>query len=168
MVETLSDKYHNNFLRYELIISLVLGVLVICLIHNYWSEKDIQDWMLNNKAMFYSLLATISGTLLGFIITGISVIMSLSESPKLETAKKSTQFKKIFVVYFNTINYLAYTAILSIIGFLMNNEFINTYLLYVSIILVIISAFRVYRSIWVLKNMVDIIIPDVSGSTMTR
>jgi hypothetical protein len=119
MVETLSDKYHNNFLRYEFIISLLLGVLAIYLIHNYWSAKDIECWMSNNKAMFYSLLATISGKLLGFIITGISVILSLSESPKLETAKISTQFKKIFVVYFNTIKYLAYTAILSIIGFFM-------------------------------------------------
>jgi cell division protein FtsW (lipid II flippase) len=165
MVETLSENYQNNFLTYEFIISLLVSALAIYLIQYYWSAKEIQDWMFYNKSMFYTLLATISGTLLGFIVTGISVIMSLSESPKLETAKKSTQFKKIFVVYFNTIKYLAFTVILSIIGFLVNNDSINTYLLYALIILVVISAFRVYRSIWVLKNIVDIIIPDVTKSS---
>lgn len=167
MVETLTDKYYKHFLTYELIISLLISGLAIAIIQFIWSPEEVYKWMFFNKSQFYSLLATISGTLLGFIITGISVIMSLSESKKLEPATESTQFKKIFLVYFSTIKFLAFTAIVSIIGFLVNSNLINMCLFYLLIILAIISVFRIYRSVWVLKKIVDIIIPNVDGDSKT-
>lgn len=159
MDETLSENYHNNFLTYEFIISLLISGLAIFLIQFFWSPEDLHKWIFFNKSQFYSLLATISGTLLGFIITGISVIIALSGSKELETVKNNRQFNKVFEVYFNTIKYLAFTVIVSIIGFLVNNDFINKYLFYILIFLAIISSFRVYRSVWVLKSIVRIIIP---------
>ncbi|WP_011308430.1 hypothetical protein [Methanosarcina barkeri] len=143
MTETLSDNYPKNFLTYELIISLLISGIAIAIIQLKWSPEEVHKWMFFNKSQFYSLLATISGTLLGFIITGISVILSLSGSQKLEKATESTQFKKIFVVYFSTIKFLAFTVIISIIGFLVNNDSINICLLYLLIILSIISSFRI-------------------------
>jgi hypothetical protein len=153
---SLKERYQENFLAYEFGISVIISLIVIAIIQIYWSKPELYNWINSNKSGLYSLLASISGTLLGFIITGISVILAFSESQKLRRLKESTQYKTIFVVYFNTIKYLAFTTIVAILGFVVNNRSVDFYLLYVLIWLLIISSLRIWRCLWILEELVTI------------
>lgn len=149
------EKYQKNFLMYEFAISVIISLIVIAIITKCWSESEIHNWIKLNKSGLYSLLASISGTLLGFIITGISVILAFSESQKLRRLKESTQYKTIFVVYFSTIRYLAFTTIVAILGFVTNNRSVDICLLYLLIWLLIISSLRIWRCLWILEKIVS-------------
>ena len=155
MFETAREGYEQKFLFYELIISVIISVLAIHIIQVNWESIEIENWITTNKPQLYPLLASISGTLLGFIITGISVILAFSESQKLKPLRESTQYKTIFIVYFSTIKYLAFTTVTAIVGFVINN-YLDIYLLYLLIWLVIISSLRIWRSLWILEKIVSI------------
>ena len=147
--------YRKNFLLAELILSFIL----VCLVYIYQGPQShdvIVKWISLNKGEIYPLIATISGTLLGFVITGVSIIMAFTESGKLELLKKSKHYKTIYEVYFNTIKYLAFTTVISIVGLMIDSSW-SIYVLYAIIWSVIISSLRLWRCVWILENVIEII-----------
>ncbi|WP_406657526.1 hypothetical protein V7O62_02930 [Methanolobus sp. ZRKC2] len=152
------DIYEENFMHYELIISIILSIAIIQFVFPIIFPEGVDSWLEVNKNNVYSLLASIAGTLLGFVITGVSVIIAFSESEKLKMLKKSKHYRTIFVVYFSTIKYLALTTAISIIWIFTN------FLIVVSFYLLtwsaIISSLRIGRCIWILEEIVEIVIKD--------
>jgi hypothetical protein len=148
-------KYKRHFLEAELLISVAVALIIIFYTRSIWSNSDTTSWISANKKEIYPLIASIGGTLLGFVITGVSIIIAFSESEKLRLLKESTQYKTIYDIYFSTIRYLAIATVTPIIGMIVNNGAI--YILYFLIWSIIISSLRIWRCIWVLENIVEII-----------
>jgi len=98
--------YNRNFLIAEFLLSIVIALFGILLITSVLTSETILNWISLNKKDIYPLIATIAGTLLGFIITGVSIIFAFSESEKLRLLKKSKQYTTIYEIYFSTIKFL--------------------------------------------------------------
>ena len=149
--------YRRNFLKAELILSFIIAIIIIGLIDYVmlWSRDDIISWISQNKADVYPLVASIGGTLLGFVVTGVSVLIAFTESGKLDLLKKSEHYKTMYAVYFNTIKYLAIVTGVAFIG-LMVDGYWAIPLLYIIIWAVIISLLRMWRCVWILENIVEI------------
>lgn len=164
------DIYKRRFLQVEFLASLVVTVFIIGYIRSNWTPEYVDLWIIENKGNLYSLIASIGGTLLGFVITGVSIIIAFSDSKKLRLLTKSDQYQQIFKIYFSTIKYLAVTTVLSVIGLVIQNSNSvsinriviagswNIIVLYTLILVVTISIFRFYRCMWILQNIVEIII----------
>ncbi|WP_321430507.1 hypothetical protein [uncultured Methanolobus sp.] len=152
------DKYEERFMFYEFIISIILSIAIFHFVFPIIFPDGVDSWLILNKKDIYSLLASIAGTLLGFVITGVSVILAFSESEKLKMLRKSKHYKTIFVVYFSTIRWLALTTILSIVWIF--TDFLMTYAFYLLTWSVIISSLRIGRCIWILEAIVEIVIQD--------
>lgn len=148
--------YKRHFLLAELIISIIFTIGIIALVHFLWSQESLKSWVITNTDTIYPLIATIGGTLLGFVITGVSIILAFSESEKLRLLKRSKQYKTIFTIYFSTIKYLAITTIIAIIGLVVNDDF-SVFIFYLLLWSVTISALRIWRCLWVLQSIVEII-----------
>ncbi len=148
--------YKRHFLLAELLLSLILSVLVLIIIQWFWSPDSLERWISSNKKEIYPLIATIGGTLLGFVITGVSIILAFSESEKLRLLKQSKQYTKIFAIYFSTIKYLAITTVVAIIGIVINNN-LAILIFYLLLWSIVISSLRIWRCIWVLESIVEII-----------
>lgn len=148
-------EYKRHFLAAEFLISIAFALIIIFFVRSFWSYEAIISWISANKKEVYSLIASIGGTLLGFVITGISIIIAFSESEKLKLLRKSKVYNTIFDIYFSTIRYLAVTTIIPIIGLVVNEG--EIYILYLLIWSIIISSLRIWRCIWVLENIVKII-----------
>ena len=151
MFETELLYYKRHFLGIELGISVFITLIIVWLL----SFIDLNTWLIINKTIIYSLIATISTTLLGFVITGISVLIAFSESEKLKLLRESAQFENLFKIYFSAIKYLAIAALISIFGIIFN-DICPKYIFYALIWAIIISSFRIYRCLWVLENIVKI------------
>ena len=148
--------YKRHFLLAELIISIIFTIGIMVLVHFLWSHELLKSWIITNRNTIYPLIATIGGTLLGFVITGVSIILAFSESEKLRLLKRSKQYKTIFTIYFSTIKYLAITTIIAIIGLVVNDDF-SVVIFYLLLWSVTISALRIWRWLWVLQSIVEII-----------
>jgi len=79
--------YKRHFLLAELLLSVIFTVLVLIIIQWLCSPETLEKWIDVNKEDIYPLVATIGGTLLGFVITGVSIILAFSESEKLKLLK---------------------------------------------------------------------------------
>jgi len=148
--------YKKHFLLAELLLSMIFTVLVLIIIQRLWSPETLEKWINTNKEDIYPLVATIGGTLLGFVITGVSIILAFSESEKLRLLKRSKQYKTIFTIYFSTIKYLAITTVVAIIGIVINDN-LAILIFYLLLWLVVISSLRIWRCIWILESIVEII-----------
>lgn len=147
--------YKRHFLNVELGIATILTILILLVIIKELPPFTLDTWVLSIKYNLYPVIATISGALLGFVITGVSVIIAFTESDKFRLLRKTTTYKKLFEVYFRTIYYLAGTTLISAIGIVITNY--STFWFYLLVWSAIISAFGLYRCIWILENLVEIL-----------
>lgn len=155
MINDLGKAYKRDFLKAEFLISVVVSVLIVGAMKYTWSSETIGYWLSTNKKDIYPLIATIGGTLLGFVITGVSIILAFSESEKLRLLKRSKQYETIFTIYFSTVRYLAITTVVAIFGMIIDDR-LSIGIFYLLIWSVIISSLRIWRCLWVLENIVEI------------
>lgn len=152
------ETYKKHFLLAELLISILIILLIAFIIQNIWDIENIESWITTNCKSFYPLVATISGTLFGFVITSVSILFVFPDTPSLKRLKQSKSYKDVFIVYLSTIKYLGITLIISVIG-LLCTEYILI-LFYLLLWSIIISTLRIWRCLWILKNLIDIMIMD--------
>lgn len=168
--------YNIYFLKADLLLSIAISLTVILVLRSIWSYDMTEQWLSTNKNTIYSLIATISGTLLGFVITGVSIIIAFSgtSSEKYQFLRKNKVYPQVFKIFFSTIKYLAISTVLPVVGIIIDESwktpsFISRYLhiesldiliFYSVIIVVSASVSRIYRCLWILENIVELIISD--------
>lgn len=151
------DTYHKYFLEVEFLISGVICLLSILLMNYVWSSQAINKWIFSNKDEIYPLVATIAGTLLGFVITGVSILIAFSESERLKLLKQASQFKTIFTIYFSTMKFLAMTTIVAVSGIVIDDRWAIP-IFYLLLWSIIVSSLRIWRCFWILENIAKIIL----------
>jgi len=148
--------YEKYFLEIEFLFSILLITLVSIIIFfqyfQIWQNANFLTLLTNPV---FPTIATISITLLGFIMTGVSVLISFTESGKMSLLKKSKHYQTLFDIFFSAIKYLAFTAFTSIIGIFSSGIFLQI-LFYLTLWGVIISSFRTYRCVWALEEIIVI------------
>lgn len=112
----------KNFLAYELILSIIIIVISWAAV-NYFGKVGILSSMLNTiRLQLYGTIASVTGSLLGFVITGMSILLTMGESESIKMVKKSKHYPLIFKIYLNTSKYLALTTILGIVGLIIDRD----------------------------------------------
>ena len=108
-----------------------------------------------NDATLYSTLAGLAGTLLGFTITSISIILAIGPIPQLKLLRDSGQMGTVWTVFAQTIGWLAVTTVWSLIGLLLSHGGpVGSIVAVGECGLVILSGVRVYRCVWALSHIV--------------
>ena len=99
MIRALSAFYGSRFLQIELLIA-VLAWLVFM----YWAlQRGGEDLLVmilrNNRADIYGTVASICGSLFGFCITAVSVVMIASGSERLKVVRESRHYEDLWRVF---------------------------------------------------------------------
>lgn len=157
-MSSLKNKIRKNFLFVELLLSLLITLILVLVSLVFGSKEDVLEWVLLKRSDFYPTIATIAGTLFGFVITGVSVILAFSnsKSKRIKMLKKSKHYETIFDIYFSTIRYLAFTTVIAIIGIMVIRSWVVLISFFLLIWGVIISSFRLWRCLWVLEKIIKI------------
>lgn len=160
--DSIRARYGQNFLRNEFLISVALvGGVFLCAL---FVKKDINDmlaiFLKDARPGFYTALASIGGSLLGFAITGISILFALSGIPKLAALQKSPYYADIFRIYVNAIKYLAIATVLALVGIFVDTNKDNPclWIFYLNLWALVISAMRLWRCVWVLRKIIEIVV----------
>lgn len=139
--------YKNNFLLFELISSIVLIIGVFIIFEN---EKVV---FLQHLNALFPLMASIGSTILGFVITGLSIMTAFLETDPLKELKKTKHYKTIFDIYFSSITHFSILTVISIVGMIFPCRII----FYLIIWSTLISTLRLWRCVWILKQFIKII-----------
>ena len=108
-----------------------------------------------SRQALYTALASTGGSLLGFILTSVSVVMIFGQMPRFNLLRDKGRYNEAFGVYFQAIQWLAIATIWSILALLIDTDTApKPVVTYVMLGLFILSSFRVYRCVWLLKVLV--------------
>jgi hypothetical protein len=107
----------------------------------------------------YTTLATIFGSLLGFVITAVSIIIGYSSSERLLPLTQSKHYKDLWATFLSTIKGLAFATIISFIGLIFDKDiYPNWIIFYLNLWITIFVIFRFGRCIWIFENILQILI----------
>lgn len=154
--EIIKNIYEKYMLIADIAIPSIIGILIIYagISTNLFIPTD-NDFLTLLICTIFPTIATIGVTLLGFIITGVSVLISFTESGKLLLLKRSPHYRTLFNVYFYAIKFLALLSVVALCGIFAPKTFVIDFF-YVLIVLVMISIWQTYRCVWALERIISL------------
>jgi len=152
IIENLKEFYNKNFLIIEFFFSVII-TFIIFKVDKFYNFNLIEK-MNQNFSVVTCTVASLAGSLIGFIITALTIIISFLALRRFKILKESKQHFVIFNVYKQTIFCLTATTIWSLFILITDNKLFNAqYSPYVTIGLIFLCVFRLYRCVWILNKM---------------
>ncbi len=153
-----------HFLGLELTISVVLSIFFSYWVIWHGGAYPVDSVVNGNRGAIYGTLASILGSLLGFVITALSIIIGYSTSDKFEFLRKAKPYPTLWEVLLSTIKFLSLATISMIVGLIFDRDSSpNNFILCFCVFTVVISLLRLKRCLWVLENVVHIVIKEPSN-----
>jgi len=153
----LPDLYKKNFLEIEGIIALAVVIVLYIILLIFLTPDQFNTLVTNTQSKVYPVISIGAITLLGFIITGISILITFTEIPALKPLKTSPQYTNLFKIYFSAIKHLGVLTLVSIVGMLISYSLVSQIIFYLVILFIITSILRIWRCLWVLERFIRII-----------
>ena len=152
------DYYECNFIRIDVVLSIVITSILLFAtpLISYINFTDFKD--------FNSSIISFFGTILGFLITCVTIIYALSSEPKTNALKRLSEtgiYPQLYKVYFHTI---AVTAILVALGFIciifkfpQGWRVASCNMIFsIELLMLTLFLFRIYRCLWILGRLVQL------------
>lgn len=153
----LGQHYRRHFLEYEFVAAFLVTGLLVLLAEVAWGRGELLETLDGTRQVVYAALASIAGSLLGFMTTSISIIIAFGDSPRLRIVRESGHYPTLLNVFLNTIYMLGLTTIWALVAlFLDRDDSSRIWVTYLALLAAIASTLRVYRSIWALGKVIAV------------
>lgn len=162
MMLTPKSFYERHFVGLDFLASVLITSVCMIVVRRVWGEQHLLALLSGSRAALYGATASISGSLLGFIVTAVSIIMAFSDSPQLRYVRQSSHYRTIFKVFVGAIWALGFTTIISLVALLWDrDQGPKVGFTYFAFWAVVLSATRVAECVWVLDRMIRL---SIAGS----
>jgi hypothetical protein len=150
--------WRRHFLWVEFALAVLIGVAAGYWIH-YRNGAGVADRLLaQNRAAVYGTLASIFGSLLGFVITAASIVLGFSGSESLAVVRGSKHYPTLWRVFTASIRALAFATVTSVIALVIDRDGQpNRTILCLLLFAVILAALRVSRCVWVIEQIIVLV-----------
>ena len=110
--------------------------------------------MLKPSPEFYWTMASISGTLAGFVLVGVTILHTLPDIEVYRELQQFESFKQSYTIYYVTFMFLIIVLTLSILGgvSLPNNKILG----YLVLACFMVSLGMIYSCFWMLKKLAEL------------
>ena len=156
---TLLVKYwHRHFLGLEFCLASIPAILIAIWIMGFDGSSHIDNFMREVRSNIYRSIATISGTLLGFSIAAVSIVINFASSERLRLLRESGVYSKIWKAFFQATKILGSLTIVALVCLTWDRDDAPLSWLAIPIsLLICLSIARVIRVIWMLEQIVKIL-----------
>lgn len=150
--------WRKHFLIVEFLIAAVAGA-ILCLWVRYGDGATaLSAAVRNNRGQIYGTLASICGSLLGFAITAMSIVLGFTSSERLTLLRGSGHYSQLWAVFTSTIRCLGLATIAWLLALIFDTEARQRPLLIaVCLFATTLAAFRLSRCIWILERIVEVL-----------
>lgn len=151
-------RWRRHFLAMEAAVVIGLTGLLACWMLFFDGVAFVQELMNGNRANIYRTTASISGTLLGFSIAGLSLILNFSSSPSLNLTRNSKHYPTLWKTFAQTTRCLGALTIVSLLCLALDKECAQIPWLVIPFCLFAgLSIVRLLRVVWIIEQIVGII-----------
>jgi len=129
----------------------------------FWSaclDSNISVWPIleGNRGAIYGALASVFGSLLGFAITAVSIVIGFSGHERLAVVRQSRHYKTIWKVFFSSIRTLGFATVIALVGLVIDRDRTpHQSVVYLCTFASLLAVLRIARCAWVLENIVGLI-----------
>ncbi len=157
--------YGRHFLRIELLLAILVtgaGALWAC----YGGAPVIIGAVKNNHASIYGALASVDGSLLGFAITTVSIVLGFMSTERFATIRAHPAAASLWKTFRSTIRVLAVATVVSLLALVLDRDSSPSLsLLILCAGLQLLATLRVARCIWILEKVTMIMMPPARRSS---
>ena len=155
MFKSISRFYGRNFLFLELLISIAVTIALYVWVEESTGYNVLSELLKDKRGEVYSVLIGVSGSLLGFVIATVAILLGFDNHPRMTLLRESAHYKTLWKVFKSAMRYLAVAALVLIAGLLFDTDpSPNWNVFYACFFMLAISSFRVGRCIWVLHYII--------------
>ena len=150
--------WRRHFLAVELGIALAVTALLLIWWRYGSGAPILKEVVRGNRGQVYGTFAWIFGSLLGFAITALSVVLGFSSSDRLAVLKNSAYYKQLWEVFTSAIRVLGITTTLWLLALFLDREtHPRPFVLVLCLAVTFLATLRLARCVWVLERIVEII-----------
>lgn len=159
--------YKVHFLGLEM-----LGAVLLALIFYCWTEHGnglsyVGGFVKENRGAIYGALVSLFGTMLGFSIATVSIVLGLVFSERLEVLRNSKHYPVLWKIFASTNWVLAISTAIALVGLVFDRDKSPVHILmHLNLMFLILSVFRVARCVWVLEKIITIITSPSKASSV--
>jgi hypothetical protein len=151
--------WKRHFLHFEFALAVVLTICFAVWGYSYGGFSLVEEILSQNRSDVYGAIATIYGSLLGFVIVAVSVVANYSTASGMRIVRESKQYRTLWNVFLATIRTLGLATFVALVALVLdrNSDPARPVMVLVAFV-TLLSIARVARSVWVLENVISIVV----------
>lgn len=147
-----------HFLWAELGLAVVLALGFIVWVEGCGGGATVDRTLSGNRSALYGTLASISGSLLGFVITTVSIVFGFSTHERLSVVRESAHYPTLWRVFTSAIRWLGLATVFLLAALLTDRDGSPLRVsMYVCCFGLIVAVFRLARCVWVLEKIIGLV-----------
>lgn len=152
--------WRSQFLWAEFGLSALVGLAFFGWAICYEGVDTLHTVLNGNRGAIYGALASVFGSLLGFAITAVSIVIGFASHERLALIRQSPHYPTVWKVFFAAIRALGFATLVAMTGLILDRDNAPRYpLLYVMFFATTLATLRVARCAWVLENVIELVAP---------
>lgn len=157
-MKKIAEWWDAHFMGAEFVVWALATGSFIAWSHRFGGVESIDKLLESNRSAVYGALASIFGSLLGFVITTFSIILGFAGSERLEVLRGSAHYLTLWSVYKSAVRVLAVTTLAALAGLVFDRETAhNRIAMYITLAGFMLSIVRLSRAVWILERVTDIL-----------
>ncbi len=133
-----------------------------CFGGNYLIDGILSD----NRDTIYDALVTVFSSLFGFVIAATAIIVGVSGHARLAVVRESGSWKDLWRTLFSTIRWLGVATLFALAALVFDRQDSPIFWIqHAVLILTIMVVVRLWRSVWILEEVIKLITRRSKGGT---
>ncbi len=145
-----------HFLLADAILAASAAACAIGIVFYRDSSTDLARLLDGNRATAYGTIASIYASLLGFVLTAVSIVLLIGGLPRFKLLRQSKQYGAVFETFFHAVYVLAIGLIVATVGFVVDHDNggkISLWLEAISFLTFALVVVRVWRCVALLRAL---------------
>lgn len=145
----------KHFLGVEVVVALAVTAAFVVWAEYWGGHATFRDLLQDRRATVYGTFAAIAGSLLGFVLATVSIVLGMVETRRMKRVRESATYPTLWRVFTSSIKWLGFTTCALLVGLIFDRDGAPVpALLYLAAFSVILSLLRLWSCIWVLEQII--------------
>lgn len=118
----------------------------------------LNDLLTERREEIYPALVGLEGSLLGFTVASLTIMLGYSASPHLAVVRESRNWQALFDAFTASIRWVGFATVLSVVALLVDRDSSPILLIETALgVVLVISSVMVARMLWVIHRVVAVV-----------
>jgi hypothetical protein len=147
-----------QFLLAELGLALVVALAFALWAARLGGGAVVDETLKGNRATMYGAIASICGSLLGFTIAAVAIVLGYASNERLVIVRESRHYATLWRVFIAAMRSLGLATVVALAGLILDREAAPLpVVLYVCAGTTVLAALRVARCLWVFERVIELV-----------